>query len=198
ILWRIMRIALGHTIIALTLVSMSYASNSGAQPVLDRHISLQADKLLLKDALLKIEQEADVKFVYSKEFIEIESRVSLHARDRKLKEVLKALLTPLNISFEAVNEIIVLTKIATKPLKTHLQASPILIPLPAKQNFTISGTVRDAETAESLPGVSIALKEGNTGTITGLDGKYELSLPASARNSVLTVSFLGYLTQEIP
>lgn len=193
-----MRIALGHIVIALTVVSVSYAADSKAQPVLERPVSVQVDRLLLKDALLTIEREANVKFVYSKEFIEIDSKVSVDARNRKLKDVLKILLTPLSIRFEAVNEIIVLTKIDTRHLKTYLQAAPILNPLQARQHFTIRGTVRDAETGEDLPGVSIALKDETLGTITDLDGNYELTLPASSGSKILVVTFLGYLTKEIP
>src|SRR5690606_10052732 len=67
-----------------------------------------------------------------------------------------------------------------------------------RQELTVSGTVRDAETGESLPGVSVALKGTDTGGATDMDGSYSFSIPASQRNGTLVVSFLGYLTQEVP
>ncbi len=59
------------------------------------------------------------------------------------------------------------------------------------QTYTVSGTVSDEE--EPLIGASIMLKGSTTGTVTGVDGSYTLQVPA---NSVISVSFIGYITQE--
>lgn len=62
------------------------------------------------------------------------------------------------------------------------------------QNKTITGTVRDA--VDVVIGASVMVK-GNTGvgTITDMDGKFTLSLPASAKE--LVVSFIGYDNQTV-
>ena len=62
------------------------------------------------------------------------------------------------------------------------------------QNKTITGTVRDA--IDVVIGASVTVK-GNTGvgTITDMDGKFTLSLPASAKE--LVVSFIGYENQTV-
>jgi TonB-linked SusC/RagA family outer membrane protein len=66
----------------------------------------------------------------------------------------------------------------------------------AKQQVRkISGTVLD-EKGESIIGASIFLKGDKTGTITNNDGNFSLEIPAS--NAVLIVSFLGYITREVP
>nr|MBI1228849.1 SusC/RagA family TonB-linked outer membrane protein [Cytophagales bacterium] len=62
------------------------------------------------------------------------------------------------------------------------------------QSITVSGTVFD-ENQAPLPGVSILIKNSSSGTVTDLDGKYQLSVPAG--NSVLVYSFLGYFKQEV-
>src|SRR5689334_16192142 len=62
------------------------------------------------------------------------------------------------------------------------------------QERTVSGTVTD-ETGSPMPGVSIAIKNTSTGTVTGSDGKYTISIPNS--NSVLVFSFVGYSNSEI-
>jgi TonB-linked SusC/RagA family outer membrane protein len=62
------------------------------------------------------------------------------------------------------------------------------------QNVTISGEITDGTTEEVLPGVSISVKgSANIGTVSDLNGKYSLSIPAG---SVLVYSFIGYKTQE--
>ncbi|NBC65743.1 MAG: SusC/RagA family TonB-linked outer membrane protein [Bacteroidetes bacterium] len=62
---------------------------------------------------------------------------------------------------------------------------------------TISGTVSDATSGESLPGVNILLKANNDiGTATDLDGYYELNVPSL--QDTLVFSYIGYQTTEIP
>lgn len=57
------------------------------------------------------------------------------------------------------------------------------------QNKTITGTVRDA--IDVVIGASVTVKgNSSVGTITDMDGNFKLSVPASAKE--LIVSFIGY------
>ncbi|NJC27211.1 carboxypeptidase-like regulatory domain-containing protein [Neolewinella antarctica] len=60
---------------------------------------------------------------------------------------------------------------------------------------TITGTVID-DTAIPLPGASIQIKGTSLGTVTDVDGNYNLSVPESART--LVYSFTGFGTIEMP
>ena len=62
------------------------------------------------------------------------------------------------------------------------------------QQQRVSGIVSDAETGESLIGVSINIKGTTTGTITDVDGNYMLDISEGA---VILFSYLGYQSQEI-
>ena len=62
------------------------------------------------------------------------------------------------------------------------------------QEKTISGTVTD-DTGEPLPGVTIVIKGTTRGTVTDMDGKYSLGLPASAKTLVFT--YIGMQTKEV-
>lgn len=60
----------------------------------------------------------------------------------------------------------------------------------------ISGTVTDAKTGESLIGANVIIKGTTQGTQTDISGKFSLTvdeLPVS-----LNISFLGYITLEVP
>lgn len=57
------------------------------------------------------------------------------------------------------------------------------------QKHTISGTVTDAETNETLIGVNILFKSG-VGAVTNIDGKYTFQLEAGEYN--VMVSYVGY------
>ncbi len=64
-----------------------------------------------------------------------------------------------------------------------------------QQNLTINGTVKDAETKESLIGVTLVFKELNKGVVTNNYGFYSISIPEGTHT--LLVGYLGYETQEI-
>jgi hypothetical protein len=58
----------------------------------------------------------------------------------------------------------------------------------------ITGKVLDASTDGALIGANILIKGTQSGTITNIDGSYELSIPASLENPVLEFSYTGYET----
>jgi TonB-linked SusC/RagA family outer membrane protein len=62
------------------------------------------------------------------------------------------------------------------------------------QQRTVSGVVKDLA-GEPMPGVSIVVKGTTTGTITDLDGNFNVGVEGDA--SVLVISFIGYKTQEV-
>jgi TonB-linked SusC/RagA family outer membrane protein len=63
------------------------------------------------------------------------------------------------------------------------------------QQRTISGTVTGADN-NPMPGVTVMVKGSTTGTTSGQDGKFTLSINESAR--ILVFSFMGMQTQEVP
>jgi iron complex outermembrane receptor protein len=64
----------------------------------------------------------------------------------------------------------------------------------AQQEKLLTGTVTDAQ-GVSLPGVNVVVKNTTIGTITDLDGNFELSVPEDAETIV--ISFVGMRTQEV-
>ncbi|WP_296623525.1 TonB-dependent receptor [Marivirga sp.] len=58
----------------------------------------------------------------------------------------------------------------------------------------LNGTVTDVATQEPIPGVSIKVVGTDRGTITDLDGNYNLNID---ENATLRFSFIGYKTQEL-
>src|SRR6218665_3109176 len=61
----------------------------------------------------------------------------------------------------------------------------------------ISGTVRD-EQDQPLPGTHIIIKNTAHGTTADADGKFQLNIDAPPRDEILTISAVGYVTQQIP
>ena len=62
----------------------------------------------------------------------------------------------------------------------------------AKQKFTLSGTITDAGSNETLIGVNISIPELKTGVTTNEYGFYSLTLPKGTYK--IKITYLGYQT----
>jgi TonB-linked SusC/RagA family outer membrane protein len=62
------------------------------------------------------------------------------------------------------------------------------------QQTSVTGVVTD-NNGETLPGVNISIQGTTTGVVSDGEGRYRISVPGS--ETVLSFSFIGYVTQEI-
>ncbi|MDD7885948.1 TonB-dependent receptor [Flavivirga sp. 57AJ16] len=62
------------------------------------------------------------------------------------------------------------------------------------QNVDVSGTVQD-DTGFPIPGANIIVKDTSKGTVTDFDGNFAIT--DVKIGSVLTISYIGYITQEV-
>lgn len=60
---------------------------------------------------------------------------------------------------------------------------------------TVTGTVLDATDNSAMPGVNVAVKGTTSATMTGVDGKYSISVPND--QTVLVFSFIGKVSKEV-
>jgi hypothetical protein len=60
----------------------------------------------------------------------------------------------------------------------------------------VSGRVTDAESGETLPGVNVLVQGTSVGSITDMNGNYQISIPQGA--SQLVFSFIGFQQQLVP
>ncbi len=64
----------------------------------------------------------------------------------------------------------------------------------ARAQISVSGTVNDSEN-NPLPGVSVLIKGTSTGTVTNVNGNFELSVPS--KESSLLFSYVGFVNKEV-
>ncbi|HEY9342619.1 MAG TPA: TonB-dependent receptor [Hanamia sp.] len=62
--------------------------------------------------------------------------------------------------------------------------------------ITVKGTIRDGSNGKPLEGATIAVKGSSESTISDVQGNFSISVPGN--NSVLVISYVGYVTREIP
>ena len=83
-----------------------------------------------------------------------------------------------------------------KPIVTILITFGTIISVFAQQKFTISGSIKDAKSGESIIGASVVNKEApSVGTVSNDYGFYSLTLKEG--NYKIAVAFLGFETQVL-
>lgn len=65
--------------------------------------------------------------------------------------------------------------------------------LASQQNKTVTGTVKD-EKGEPVIGASVKVKGSSVGTVTDIDGRFTLDVPA---NATLEISYIGFVKQDV-
>ncbi len=91
-------------------------------------------------------------------------------------------------------------KVDTTLEQIHVHLRRTSVTKAEKPAFTIdskniSGIVRDASTGEPLPGVSVVIKGTTHGTVTDINGRYTIKLPAE--DSEIIFSYVGYTLEEV-
>lgn len=172
-IFRIMRIS---TFLLMVCVFCSYAGNAHSQ---NAKVSIRMNNVKLDKILNEIENQTDYLFIYNNQ-VDINKITSVKVKNEAVAQVLDRILSGTGINYELEGTHIILTTEAIKDLHAQQQAK------------TVTGTVTDVS-GEPIIGANIRIKGTTTGTITDIDGN--LSIKAEPQ-SVIEVSYIGYLTQE--
>ncbi|XWW47489.1 TonB-dependent receptor [Fibrella sp. USSR17] len=194
-----MRLSVYQLLIASLFVSTTWAHRANGQEVLDQQVLVKASSTNLKSALLQLERNTSVRFIYNPKEIQADQRVTLSSRSGKLKDFLSELLTPLRIGYEVSGKQIALFKNPATSGRIETPGSATQSETKAISDRSINGRVTDGTNGSGLPGVSVVLKGTRLGTITDGEGSYRLTIPTQYDNAsaTLVLSFIGYTTQEI-
>jgi len=71
------------------------------------------------------------------------------------------------------------------------------VPFLFAQSITITGTVTD-DFGETIPGVTVQIKNTNKGAVTDFSGIYSLQATINSGDNILVFRSIGYSTKEIP
>lgn len=168
-IFRIMRIS---TFLLMVCVFCSYAGNAHSQ---NAKVSIHMNNVKLDKILNEIENQTDYLFIYNNQ-VDINKITSVKVKNEAVAQVLDRILSGTGINYELEGTHIILTTEAIKDLHAQQQAK------------TVTGTVTDVS-GEPIIGANIRIK----GTITDIDGNFSIE---AEPQSVIEVSYIGYLTQE--
>lgn len=172
-IFRIMRIS---TFLLMVCVFCSYAGNAHSQ---NAKVSIRMNNVKLDKILNEIENQTDYLFIYNNQ-ADINKITSVKVKNEAVAQVLDRILSGTGINYELEGTHIILTTEAIKDLHAQQQAK------------TVTGTVTDVS-GEPIIGANIRIKGTTTGTITDIDGNFSIK---AEPQSVIEVSYIGYLTQE--
>ncbi|MFY0653377.1 MAG: TonB-dependent receptor [Cyclobacteriaceae bacterium] len=145
-------------------------------------VSLDLKEASLENSFKEIERKTGIRFSFEEKEIEGKAKINYNAEQTSVEQFLLHVSKVADLKFKQVNNVINVSHLNSKRDKA----------LEVVADVTISGKITD-ENGEGLPGVSIVNKATSAGTTTDLDGNYKLSV---AEGATLTVSFVGYITQE--
>lgn len=134
----------------------------------------------VEQVLNRIEETSDYVFLFNDKAIDKSRLVSVESKSGKICDVLDAMFYGTNVTYKVVDKQIILSASEGKASQQ-------------KETVKVKGTIKDAN-GEPLIGVNVKVKGGSTGTVTDLDGNFELDVN---KGDVLEVSYVGYKAQAI-
>lgn len=141
----------------------------------DRKVTVQVRKASIRTALDQLKKSTQMHFMYEEEVISDTQTVTLEYENAPLTSVLDDLCKQTLLSYEVRKNVILLFQ--SKKQKTK-QKDP---------DVRISGRVID-DYGEGLIGVNIKISGTSTGTITDVNGEYQI---VAAPEDVLLFSYIG-------
>jgi TonB-linked SusC/RagA family outer membrane protein len=169
------------------LASILIAGDGIAQQVKlgDMIVSVTFQEERLENVFTKIEYLSGLNFAYHKGQILRGHKISGEFHEKSLESILLYISWQTDLKFKRIDgNVFVSIKEAEDMPVVEVQ-----------QGITITGKVTSIEEPTGLPGVNILIKGTKSGTVSDLNGNYQIEVPES--QSVLIFSSVGYATEEI-
>lgn len=144
-------------------------------------INLQLKNVTVKRAIETIQKQNGYSFAFAASDLNTKKIVTVLAKDLPIEKVVEQVLAGQNVSYTIQGKDIIIKK---KSGQSVQQSS---------KKYTISGIVKDMS-GDPVIGANIKEKNGTAGTISDMDGKFQLTV---SEESVVQISYLGFLTQEV-
>ncbi|MEN7546328.1 TonB-dependent receptor [Rapidithrix thailandica] len=181
-------VAFGMILQSMLVTLVFSAELANAQKLKNVVLSIEAGKVSLAQSFKIIENSTAFNFSYNNENIPLRKKVNIDTKSDNLENILRQLSREAGVKFLRVDNQIVVQKQETADFDI---ISDKVAPV---QEQVISGTITDAQNGEPIPGVSILIKGTSKGTVSDIEGRFQLSAPD---NAVLVVSYVGYVAREV-
>lgn len=171
---------LKKTIILTLIITINLINSENIyaqQNELNKIVLLNKHEYDIKSLLSFIIVDIGINLSYNNNLVKKNQTIKFNIKQYTVKQILTELAKQANIDYVVKDGIIV------------LKVKPKL------SRFTVSGTVKDSQTGETIPYATIALKGGQNGTVSNKFGFYSLTIPEGEKE--ITFSYIGYQNQDI-
>jgi len=145
-------------------------------------LSFKMNDAKVKEVLTLIEENSEFYFLFNSKLIDVERKVDINVSNQQVDKILNNLFAGHNVAYTVIDRQIII-----QPTEVPVETSSV-------QQRTVAGVVKD-DTGSPLPGVSVVAKGTTRGSLTDMNGKYQVSLAES--DKVLVFSFVGMVSQEV-
>ena len=158
-------------------IGLAQATGSYAQKAT---VNLEMRNQTVKEVLDEIEEQSDFSFFFNIKHVDLDRKVSVVAKKSDIFKVLETVFAGTDVRYSVVDR-----KIILSTEKQEVQQY--------KGEKKIVGIVKD-QNGEPIIGANVVEKGTTNGTITDIDGKFNLIVSAKA---IVQVSYIGYIEQEL-
>lgn len=148
--------------------------------ILAQTITLSRQNVQIIEIFEEIEKQTKTTIGYNESTIDVNQRISVNLSNVSLDQAMAEILKGTNTTYDIQGKQVLIVPVVAQTSQTNKK--------------TISGTVLD-ENGEPIIGANVIEKGTTNGVITDMDGKFALNI---GNNATLQVSFIGYITQNIP
>lgn len=163
----------------LLCVHLGAVSASPYSQVTKLHLEVNNGTLL--QVIKAIEEQSEFTFVYDVNELNLDKKVSIHVEDKLLPDILKNLFAKEALDYKIMDRHIALYK--------KMEKQPSF----PQSSQSIQGVITD-EKGEPILGANVVVAGTTDGTISDMDGKFTLDVPA---NAILKISYIGFLSVNV-
>lgn len=162
--------------------SFSFAGNSNYSQM--KELSVNVNNKTLKEVFREIEKNSQFVFFYLDSDINLDRKVSINSKNQKIDEILAELFDGTSCTYRISDRQVFISGKGVEQQPTAQQ----------QNKRKITGRVTDVK-GEPLIGVNVTEDGTNNGSITDIDGMYEIHV--TKKNAVLKFTYIGFVTAEV-
>lgn len=175
--------------LVLLIISITQASAVGYA----QKITLSKKNVSLEQVFWSISNQSQYEFIYDSEMLKEAKNLNVNFKNSNLEAVLDECFKNQPLTYTIYEKIVIVKRKAipnSKLKASDMNNIPIEIP-----PIVVKGRVVDVN-GETLPGVSIRIKGTTVGATTDINGNFSLTVPDNS--SVLTFTYIGFISQDVP
>lgn len=149
-----------------------------------QQLTIRLNRVTVREAMEEVKKQSGYNFIFATSDVDVRQLITVNAVNQPIEAVVKQIIEKQALQFDIKEKSIVLKK-AEVPVA------------PRQHSVRLSGRVVDDKGVPVI-GASVVIRETNLGTITDIDGNFKLSGIVDAARPELLVSYIGYITQQLP